>query len=334
MEENTIVAPQAETPVAGAAPETAQPTIFEQFSTKYGVEAKSEADILTHADAWRSQASEYQAKVAELEGRKLSYNSPATEQLDMYVAKLAEEGVTDPAQVRAKVREFIEESSLDYRKLADENPDQFLLRHYKATGLADNKAQFKLDSVRRSLEAEADRLGLGEDEAALHVRTGMQVAAEEHLDAALGRQKALEFTPRTQASLDQIREEFGKSANEWAGSVKELKIGSETIPVTEGMVEDFWNNWLAKGDGDKSMALLGRPHTPEGFREFAELNMLRRNLPSILSSVREKARSDALAEFEGRVTRPNDGVPDTGGHQGGGDWRELFNKVPPSALMT
>lgn len=339
MEENNIPEGGAQvegTPAAQA--ETTQPTFIEQFKTRFGVDVPDETSVLSTVETWHKQSSELQGKVAELEGRKLAYSSPATEQIDQYVAKLAQDGVTDPSQVMAKVREFVEESSINYKDLAENHPDQFLLRHYKAEGYTEKLARHSIDTLTSSLEADAERRGLDEEATADFVKTGLQAAAIPHLKAAMERQKPLEFKPAQQQSLDDIRKSFTESANGWAGSVKEINAGSETIPVDEKMVEDFWNGWLAKGDGDKSMSLLARPHTPEGFKEFAELNMLRRNLPSILASAREKARSEALAEFEKRVTMPNGNAPSTSapdtstGSMSRSEIKELFDKFPPAAF--
>ena len=329
-----------ETAVAeGSAPVVETPSLFESFKSKFGVEATDEASLFGHYEsvlAKAKQLDEVLPKLTAAEARKLEYQSEASEQVDLFAAKLKQGGITDPKEIRAKVREFIEESDRDYMAMASTNPA-------KVVEIALRKANPEISD--RAVAVKLRQYGVGSepdpnDDSKYQGATDPAYIAdrEEYLDKlellkmdALDRAKELEagkakldFQPKEaksaadvaaqkEAEIKEIEEGYVREAQAFKAGFKGFKVGGEDIPVSQAQVEDFYAKFMATPEADAMLERLMNPHTPEGFREFAEAALLKQMLPTIRENDRKAAYSAALKDFEKGIFNPNFGQPRAGG---------------------
>lgn len=350
------VPPVVETPAAvvETAPvvETPNP-FFETLKTKFGLEVKSDEDFFGHFESTRAKAGQVDDLKAQLEAansKKLEYQADASEQIDSYIAKLREDGVTDTREIRRKVRDFIDESSMDYKELANTDPVQVIEKFFTKSG------DYTADQIKRLVGKEAALLDkskypdhLDEDEIEAMYKDNLidlQIKAKGMATTLEEKKAQLDFKPKgiksdeeLQKEVDAISNGYADQANAWREIVNgkekvELTIAGEKLSFTNDEVSDYWNSIILKAD--PIVEKITNLHTPEGFKTFQEMTMLYHSFPKIIAKAKEEARSAAILEFEKGVRNPgNEGdrtyVP---GNEAKGEVtdpaevRELFKRFP------
>lgn len=304
-----------------------QPSIFDGFKEKFGVDVADQDSLFTHYGQVAEQAKSVEGLKAQLEAanaRTIDYPAPGIKEIADHYKALVDSGITDPRVLHQRMVQFHDMNGQDYAQLAVDNPAALIerglrLKHaslnltdaefnhlLKAEGVV-NASDYDMDDPEQKAEYDGRMLAL---------RTKAKLMAPE-LEAA---RKSIDLKPagiktdaERQQEIDDINASYVREANAYKEAFKGVKVGDEILTVTPEEFQDYWDNFLVSGEADKTIEKLMDPSTPEGFREFAELTMLRRALPAILAREREKAHSDALKKFQSEIRSPGEGLTPEGG---------------------
>lgn len=328
-----VVEPVAVAAESGGGQQAALNPFFETFKEKFGKEVQDEDTLYTTIGTWKTQAELTAAREAEanewkskFETKAVEYRTPFAREVDAYAAKMEADGVPVD-QIAGKIQEFWQQSQTNYRDMADKNPMALIemqVRHkYAGRNLDDQtiadlveeeanmpvapdvnnfddaedpaylKAKSDYDKKARLFKVRAQEIAEGfeksKPKADFHP-TGMKTPAEIE---AINSKKISEFTE----SFNQFRDKF--DGIDFAGAKVPFKLFDEKgtatpefAPVLErmnakGALVEFVDGLLL-GDGD----------TPNPAR-IAHLMML--ESPEFQKRVYERAKSDALKEFEANL---------------------------------
>lgn len=329
------------TPAGGDGGQVATP-FFETFKEKLGVEVANEDAFYETVGKWKSQAEIATQKDAEVnewktkyEAKSVDYKTPFAKDVDTYAAKLAAEGVP-LEEIAGRVDEYWNESRVKYREMANENPVGLIERYYKSIA---KENDYTPEQVARMVAKESALLDRSKYPAHLEDAEIEQMYQDNLIDLqikAKGLANVLEekkpkvgdFHPVGMMTKEQLDAQIAKELEEYQQSFYGLNAKFDGLDF--GGVKIPFKMLDEKGVPSPEFApVLARMNTPGEVDKFtnslflesgaingarvAELMM--RESPELQAMVYERAKSDALKEFEARIGGNGTGF---GGNAGGG----------------
>jgi len=312
----------------------ATPTIYETFKEKYGIEVSDEGSIINQFGEVFERAKAVDELKAQLEaanGRQPEYPTQAAEELALFQKALIAEGVTAPAEVSRRTREFLEENSYVYSELAETNPALVIGRGIRAANkhLSNDEINHlikKENAVMPEPVNEADYHGdpegLAEARAEYNDKMyDLRIRAKALLPKLEESKKNLDFQPKgfktkeqEAADLQAYQKGIADSATAFKQGFKGFKAGEELIEVPKERFDKLWAEFSKpEGLADRAYQRIMDPSNPAGFDELATLVMLREDFPNIIAETREKAYSEALQKHKNDLRQGGGGSVDFGG---------------------
>lgn len=237
--------PVAVTPAAPAEPFPLLGRVKEAF----GEEFPDDNAFFDHYAQTREKAvkvPEYERSIEELKGKAVDFAAPGVEETHKYVQQLKAKGISDPKEINAAVREWVNESFTDYNDMAEKNPVRVLeiatRRKYEQLGglsPAQVERMVKAEAKAPVEPSLADFAGKDDPDyiAAMEqweMDSAMLIVKAKGMAADLeGAKPKLDFTPKgtmTREQQAQLQSEYAAEYNQ-AITIESVKIGGMDVPV-------------------------------------------------------------------------------------------------------
>jgi hypothetical protein len=349
--EQIVVDPNVEQPQGGAdggqnggGGESANP-FFESFSSKFGVDAKDETTFYSTVEGWKSQAelaAKREAEVRDLQQRfddkKVDYRTPFAKDVDAYAEKLIAEGVS-PDEIGSRIEQFWKESRTDYRAMAEKEPlkliEMQVRQKYSGMSLDDDTISALVeDEAKMPVAPDPDDFGGDSDPAYVKAKADhdksmrlFKVRAKGIAEEFEKSKPKVDFHPVGMMTKEQIDARVAEQSKSFADSFvkfrdgfKGLQVGDSTLdmklfddsgqPTAEfaPVFEVIDKNVFKYLDG----FYLQDGETPDAGR-IAQVMLLEKSLPALLAKEYERAKSDAIKEYEARLKGNGSGFGGAGG---------------------
>lgn len=316
---------------------------FETFKTKYGVEVSDEDALHATLSDWKTNAEIAAARQKEVdewkqkyEQKAVDYKTPFTRDVDAYAAKLIADK-TPLEEISSKIEAFFTESRTNYFSMANQDPVAVLKKYYETSGDDYTEAQIARMVAKEAVLLDKTKYGdhLTEDEIDQMYQDNLvdlQIKAKGFAKILEDKKpKVGDFHPvgmmtkeQLEARVKEQEAAYEDSFVKYRDSFKGLQVGDTLLemslfddkgkptPEFAPVFEKLSKSVLAYVDE----FFLEDRETPNAGR-VAQMMLLESALPALLAKEREKAKSDALKEFEARLKGNGDGFGGNGGARSG-----------------